>query len=275
MKTAIVCEGGGMRGVFTAGVLQSFLEADFVADALIGVSAGASNGCSYVSKQKGRGRRTNIDYCGDKRYLSIGNFLRDGSIFGMDFVFGELPQKLDPFDFATFEASPCNFYAGATDVHTGQIHYFGKQDMDKDFTPIRASCSLPMLSNIVQFQGHEYLDGGIAEPIPVNKALQEGCDKIIVILTRERGYVKKPQSFRTLYSRQYRKYPAFVRAMDLRHVVYNQTLREIAQLEKQGIVSVIAPPAPLPVDRFGQDKQKMITSYTIGMDCGQKALQTL
>lgn len=275
MKTGIVCEGGGMRGVFTSGVLQSFMDSGFMADVLVGVSAGASNGVSYVSGQKDRGYRTNVDYAGDKRYVSKRNFLKTGSIFGMDFVFGEIPEKLDPFDYQAFYDSPCDFYAGVTNINTGRVEYFGKEDIKPPLEVIRASCSIPVLSNIVQYKGEEYLDGGVADPIPLSKALELDCDRLIIILTQPRGYRKEPQSFRQVYKTFYRNYPNLVKALDRRYLMYNGTLKQVAKLEEEGKAIVIAPPSPLQADRFGQDKEKLIASYNIGVKCGKNAIKKL
>lgn len=264
-----------MRGVFTAGVLQAFMDEGFVADELVGVSAGASNGASYVSNQSGRGYRTNVDYAGDKRYASLQSWRRTGSFFGMDFIFGELPERLDPFDYEAFEASPCDYYAGATHVQTGHIAWFGKPYMKPPMLNLRASCSIPMLSPIVEIDGEPYLDGGIAAPIPIDKAITDGCEKLIVILTRERGFKKKPQEFRALYHWTFRKNPAFVKTMDMRHLVYNHTLERLWRMEAEGRAIVVAPPAPLEVDRFGKDAQKMIEAFEVGKTCGLEALHKL
>lgn len=261
-----------MRGAFTAGVLQAFMDQSFTADLLVGVSAGASNGVSYVSGQHERGKRTNLDYVGDKRYLSMRSFLRTGSLFGMDFIFGRIPETLDPFDYEAFYASPCDFYAGVTDVETGKPVFFGKQSIQPGLQVMRASCSMPFFSPMVTIEGHQYLDGGVADPIPVDKALQQGCDKLLVVLTRERGYRKAAQSFRRVYRTKYRHYPNLVRAMDMRHLVYNQTLDRLAQLEAEGRAIVIAPAQSLAVDRFGQDREKLSEAYQCGIQAGLDGL---
>lgn len=275
MKTTLVCEGGGMRGVYTAGVLQAFMEGGFLADELVGVSAGASNGVSYVSGQLGRGCRTNVDYAGDKRYVSVQSYLRTGSVFGMDFIFGEIPEKLDPFDYDAFYASSCGFYAGATDVHTGKAVFFGKEEVTHGLEVIRASCSMPLFSPMVEYKGGLYLDGGVADPIPIDWALENGADRLVVVLTQARGYRKKAQSMRAVYHAMYRKYPKLVQAMDLRHLKYNHTLERVARLEQSGKAIVVAPPQKLAVDRFGKDRDKLEAAYGVGMACGQAALEKL
>lgn len=275
LKTGIVCEGGGMRGVFTSGVLQAFMDGGFVADELVGVSAGASNGVSYVSGQSGRGYRTNVDYAGDKRYCSWQSWLKTGSIFGMDYIFGEIPQRLDPFDYDAFAASPCDFYAGATNLRTGAITWFGKSDIAPPLLALRASCSIPLFSPPVHIDGQAYLDGGVAAPIPLEKALADGCGKLVVILTRPRGYRKKPQSARAAYHLALRGSPNLVKAMDRRHLVYNHTLEKLWRLEADGAALVVAPPQALTVDRFGKNAQAMKDAYSVGQACGQQALALL
>ena len=275
MKTGIVCEGGGMRGTFTAGVLQAFMDKGFMADELIGVSAGASNGVSYISGQKERGYRTNVGYAGDKRYVSKRNYLKTGSLFGMDFIFGEIPEKLDPFDYKAFHASPCDFFAGATNVETGKIEYFGKDEIQPGLTALKASCSLPVFSKIIDYKGKKYLDGGTACPIPVEKAIETGCEKMIIILTQARGYKKEPQGFRFAYARKYKQYPQLVKAMDKRHTVYNETLARIEYLERSGKAIVIAPIYSLSVDRFGKDRNALIDAYKLGTACGLEALKII
>ena len=275
MKTAIVCEGGAMRGVYTSGVLQAFMEEDFHADLLVGVSAGASNGVSYVSWQKGRGYRTNVDYAGDKRYASLSSYLKTGSYFGMDFIFGEIPSNLDPFDYEAFFSSPIAFYAGATDVKTGKPHFFGKEDMENNLAALRASCSMPVLSPIVEIGDGLYLDGGIAAPIPIDKALADGCERLVVVLTRPMGYRKKAQRMRTFYRQFYSHYPALVRAIDLRHLVYNHTLERLRRLEQEGVAIVVAPAQALEVDRFGKDREKLIMAFDTGRASGEEALAKL
>lgn len=272
MKTAIVCEGGGMRGVFTAGVLQAFMQGGFVADEFVGVSAGASNGASYVSGQMGRGYRTNVDYCKDPRYVGFKSYLKTGSFFGMDFIFEELAGKIDPFDYKAFCNSPTQFFAGATNIETGKTRYFGKKDILPGFYALRASCSLPLFSPIVEFGGGKYLDGGITSPIPIEKAIKDGCELLVVILTRPPGYRKKPQSLLPVLRQVYRGYPALLNAMQIRHLRYNHTLEKLRRMQEKGGAIVVAPPQPLQVDRFGKDKEKLICAYNIGESCGKEAL---
>lgn len=275
MKIGIVCEGGGMRGIYTSGVLQSFLDADFNADLLVGVSAGASNGVSYVSRQNGRCLRTNVDYVGNKKYKSIQNFIKTGSVFGWDYIFGEIPESLDPFDMEAFRANPCDFYVGATDVETGKCVYFGKEEISKGFTVLRASCSMPLLATMIEFKGRKYMDGGIRDSIPIDKAIGEGCDLIIVILTRPRDYRKKTQRLRPLIRTVYRKYPNLIKSIELRHLVYNHTLERLKRMEEEGTVIVVAPDDSLPVGRMGSNRDNMMSAYQTGLEDGGEALNKI
>jgi len=273
LKIGIVLEGGGMRGIFSAGALQAFLQEHFMADEVVGVSAGASIGISYVSRQSDRGLRTTINYASDKKYLSLENYIKTGSLFGMDFIFSDIPEKLDPFDYDAFQKNPCEYYAGVTDVHTGETIYFGKKDIAPPYTVLRASCSMPVCAPIVHFQGGDYLDGGMRAPIPMQKALADGCDKLIVVLTRERGYQKKPQRGRLIYANKYHDYPAVVHLLDTRHKIYNSALQTLQNMEHRGNVIIAAPDKPLPMDRFGTKTNQLMASYRIGIEKGTEALK--
>lgn len=264
MKTGLVLEGGGMRGLFTAGVLDGLAEGGFSFDYLIGVSAGACNGVSFVSGQQGRNKRINLTYAVDKRYVSISNFLKTKSMFGMDFIFREIPDVLDPFDYDAFAASSTEFVTGVTDAKTGQPYYFDKSAIDHDSTVLRASSSIPVFSPPVEFQGGVYLDGGTTDPIPVEKALADGCDRLLVVLTRERGFRKEPEQFRGIYRRVLKQYPAMIEALDRRHTVYNQMLERLTELEQDGAAMVIAPPEKLTLSRFEKDPVKLEALYTLG-----------
>lgn len=273
VKTGLVLEGGGLRGVFTVGVLDAFLEGDFHADYVIGVSAGAANGVSYVSGQKGRGLRTNIDYLREPRYMGLRSLLLHGSLFGMDFIFGEIPEHLDPFDYDAFERNPCEFVTGALDARTGETVYYGKQDIRQGLAVLRATSSLPMLAKPVEYEGRLLLDGGTGDPIPVRRALADGCDRVIVVLTRERGYRKQPQSFRAAYHAGLRRYPAVVKLLDTRHTLYNETLDFVAGLECGGTAVVLAPPEAPQIRRVERDREKLLALYQQGVEAGRALLQ--
>ena len=272
MKTGLVLEGGGLRGVFTAGVLDAFLDGNFHADYVIGVSAGAANGVSYVSGQRERGLRTNTDYLHDPRYMGLRSLLLHRSLFGMDFIFHEIPQHLDPFDYQAFQENLCEFWTGAIDIRTGETVYFGKEEIGDDLEALRATTSLPLLSQPVAYRGRLLLDGGTADPIPVRRALADGCDRVVVVLTRERGYRKPAQSFRAVYRSAFRRYPAMIRALDTRHRIYNDTLDFLAGLECGGTAAVIAPATPPQVRRIERARDKLLALYQEGLEAGRALL---
>lgn len=267
-KIGLVLEGGGMRGLYTAGILDALLDNGVQMDYGAGVSAGACNGVSYVSGQRGRSFRVNTEFLKDPRYLSFHSFLKTRSLFGMDFIFREIPERLIPFDYDAFLASSCEFHIGVTDVRTGKPRYFDKSHMNRQCTVLMASSSLPLFSPPVEYEGKLYLDGGVTDPIPVKKALADGCDKVIVILTRPRGFIKKPEAHRGLYTRLLKKWPAMVRALDMRHDVYNQTLLALGRLELEGRALVLAPSKALSVSRFEKKLPNLKQAYDLGYaDC--------
>ena len=271
MKRGLVLEGGGMRGLYTAGVLDYFMDRGIEFDYCIGVSAGACHATSYLSKQRGRSFRINTAYLSDGRYVGMKNFLKTGSMFGMDFIFDEIPHKLDPFDYDTFLKTRCEFYAGVTDVQTGKTAYFGIEAMNHDTTVLRASSAIPVFSPIVEFRGRKFLDGGTSDPIPVKKALTDGCDKLVIVLTQDRGYVKSPEKFRAVYRHLYGKYPEMAATLDRRHQVYRE-VRELAfELERNGKAIVIAPGQPVGLDRFEKDMTKLRALYEEGYRDAEKA----
>ncbi|MFR9190076.1 MAG: patatin family protein, partial [Anaerotruncus massiliensis (ex Togo et al. 2019)] len=222
MKIGLVLEGGGMRGLYTNGVLDCLMDNHFEADYVIGVSAGACSGVSYVSGQRGRSYRVNTGYVDDKRYVGFESLVKTKSMFGMDFIFDEIPNHLDPFDYEAFLASPMEFVTGVTDADTGRPVYFTKEAVRPgDSTLLRASSSIPVFSPVVEFMGGRYLDGGTSDPIPVQKALDDGCDRVVVVLTRDRSYEKSPEGIRPVYRHIFHDSPGMVRTLDTRHEVYN------------------------------------------------------
>lgn len=276
MKIGLVLEGGGMRGIYTAGVLEYLMEDNIDVNYCIGVSAGACNGVSYVSKQRGRNKVVDTKYIDDKRYISIGNFIKTKSLFGMDFIFDEIPNKLEPFDYNKFNASPCEFVVGVTDAISGKTVYFTKDYMKKDARVIRASSSIPVFSPIVEYKGGKYLDGGTSDPIPVRKALDDGCDKVIIVLTRHRQYRKSPEKMKRLYNRVLKEYPNMISILDNRHRIYNETLDYVKELENRGIAIVIAPSQELKISRFEKDKDKLLQVYDLGYNnCRDKKEEIL
>lgn len=273
MKIGLVLEGGGMRGIYTVGVLDAFEKNNFMPDYLIGVSAGASNGVSFISRQKGRSLRINTNYINDRRYLSLYNLLTQGSLFGMDFIYNEIPNKIDPFDYETFFKNPCDFKVGVTDALTGEPVFYGKDSLKDGAIVLKASASIPMVSKAVIYKGREYFDGGTSSSIPVDEALRDGCDKLIVVLTRDRKFIKPPLKMQGFCSLVMRKYPAMVELLKRHHEVYLENQKRIEELEKEGKAFVIAPETLLLIDRFEKKKEKLLKEYHHGFNDGENFLK--
>ncbi len=274
LKTGLVLEGGGTRGLYTAGVLDAFMEHNIEFDGVIGVSAGAIHGCSFVSKQKGRSLRYYKKYVNDPRYMSLRSLIKTGDYVGAEFCYHEIPEKLDVYDFETFNKSETKFYGVVTALETGKAEYFHFRDMKEDIDMLRASASLPLVSRPVPFRGKHYLDGGCSDSIPVEKFREMGYEKNVVILTREAGYRKKPQNTKLLRL-VYRKYPEFIKAMKNRHIAYNNSVKKIEQLEKQKEVFVIRPEKALEIGRLEKDPEKAQSIYDVGYQDGLNAVDKI
>lgn len=268
----LVLEGGGMRGMFTAGVLDAFLENNIEFKRIFGVSAGACHACSFLSCQKKRAYNVGVDYLDDKRYCSAYSLLTTGDLFGAKFVYDDIPNKLNLYDYDTFNNSRTEFYATVTNVETGKAEYIKINDMKKDIIYVRASSSLPLLSRIVKVDGKKYLDGGIADSIPVKHAFDTGAEKGVVILTQHKEYRKEKSSAAKLVKLKYFKYPEFVKQMEERHINYNNTLDYISEMEEQGKLFVIRPPEKLQLGRIEKDKTVLTDVYNIGYNEGNKVM---
>ena len=277
MSTALVLEGGGMRGIYTAGVLDVMTENDIFLPTTYAVSAGACNALSYISKQHGRNRRIYCEYSCDKRYLSFGGYISRGSIFGFDFIFGELAHTLIPFDYKEFFDSTMQLYAGATDCVTGKPVYFGKEDMDEAFEAVIASSSLPVVSKVVHFKDHELLAGGVSESIPLQRSIDDGNRRNVVVLTREKEYVKgsKPDFPLFLLKRKYKRYPQLVKAITERGEKYNNERSLCFEQQEQGNAFVIMPSEPLSVGRYSTKKQELESAYELGVKDAKACLAKL
>ena len=276
MKTGLILEGGAMRGIFSAGVMDVMMENGIRFDGIVGVSAGAAFGVNYKSGQIGRAIRYNAKYCHDKRYCGIGSLLKTGNIFNTDFCYGEDPLKLDIFDFDAFEKDPTPFYITCTDVESGKPvyhEYTGRNDHGFDW--IRASASLPLVSQIVEIDGAKLLDGGISDSIPVAYFESIGYTKNVVILTQPQNYRKEKNRMLPLIRMKYRKYPNLIKALENRHLMYNAELDLIAKQEKRGELFVIRPDSPLPVKRAEKDPAKLKACYEIGRQTAEKELARL
>lgn len=274
MKTGLVLEGGGMRGIYTAGVLDVFMENNIVFDGVVGVSAGATHGCSYVAGQKGRNIRYFKDYCMDKRFMSVRNLILTGDFVSEKFCYHELPEKLEPYDFEAFKKSPMEFYVTCCNLETGKAENIRITDMKKEMDLIRASASLPYLSRIVDYNGKKYLDGGCADSIPARAFIEMGFKKTVVVLTRDETYVKQP-GFTRFAKFVYWKYPNFVKTVTKRHEIYNQTVKDIVQMEKAGEIFVIRPSEELKIGRMERNVEELQKIYDIGRKDAENRLAAL
>ena len=273
MKKGLVLEGGAMRGIYTAGVLDAFLEQNIAVDGVIGVSAGAVHGCSYVSGQHGRSIRYYLKYMKNPRFMSFRSLLKIGNLVGTEFSCHELPDRLDVFDRKAFAESPMDFYVGCTNVETGKPEYILLDTMD-EIDYMRASASMPMVSQIVEVGGMKLLDGGVADSVPIRAFQQMGYEKNIVVLTRPAGYRKKKSSIGPA-KWIYRKYPAFVKTMEERYKVYNETMDQIEEMEKSGEIFVIRPSRDPQIGRMEKNPEKVKAVYDLGYKDACAQMETL
>lgn len=265
-----------MRGMFTAGVMDVLMENGVDFDGVIGVSAGAAFGCNYKSKQIGRVLRYNTRFCRDKRYSGLWALLKTGNIYSTDFCYNEVPLKHDIFDFDTFEQNPMAFYVVCTDVETGEpVYHQYSNRHDHGFDWIRASASMPLVSQIVEIDGKKLLDGGISDSIPVRYFESLGHTKNIAVLTRPAGYQKAPNKLIPLLRRVYKAYPKFVETMANRHLRYNENLAYIQQQEAAGSLFVIRPEAAITVSAVEKDPQKLQAVYDMGRSVATKQLDAI
>ena len=273
-KIGLVLEGGGMRGIYTAGVLDVFLDRGIAFDGVIGVSAGAIHGASYLSAQKGRGLRYTEKYCSDPRFMSFRSLLTTGNIVGEDFCYRRIPQELEPYDFAAFRSCGVPLYAGVTNLLTGEAEYIRIEDMLEQADVLRASSSLPFVSKNVFLGDTPYLDGCCADSIPVEGFMDMGYGRCVVVLTKPQGYVCKPQS-RFMTEMYYKKYPAFRKALLERHNTYNRTISRIEELERQGRVFVIRPSQPTAAGKIEHDPEKIRQTHALGVSDGERLADAL
>jgi len=274
MKTGLILEGGAMRGMFTCGVTDVFLEHGIAFDGAAGISAGAVFGCNYKSRQAGRAIRYNKAYCRDPRYCSLRSLLRTGDLYGADFCYRELPEELDVFDRAAFFANPMKFYVGATDVHTGAIVYHRCTDGGReDIAWMRASASMPLVSRPVSIGRYTLLDGGIVDPVPYRYLERLGYDRNVIILTQPKGYRKKKSGDAPWTRLLLRPYPKILEALQIRHLRYNRQMQEIDEREAAGAALVIRPPQALGIRRTETDPKELERVYRIGRAEGLRRIE--
>lgn len=259
----LVLEGGTFRPVFSCGVMDALLSEDIMMPYCIGVSAGISDGVSYISRQKGRNLEILQKYRNDKRYMGRSNYRKCRSLFGLDFVFGEIPDHLVPFDMDTFKKYEGTCLVGVTNAATGEAQYMDAMEMDEHYTMLRATCAMPLFFPAIEWKGEKYYDGGIADPIPVVKAFADGCDRLLVILTQPKGFVKRLGKYDKLGARVLaRKYPSVREAILSRPERYNKIVRRCEQWEKEGKVMILRPNYLL--NSFESNVQKLETAYWHG-----------
>lgn len=264
MKIGLVLEGGAMRGMYTAGVLDAFLDKDFWVDGIISVSAGALFGVNYPSRQKGRAIRYNKKFISDKRYISFKSLVSTGNIVNKDFAFYEVPFKYDVFDNKTFKESDIDFYVAVTNLQTAQAEYVKLIDPLAQMEVLRATSAMPYVSRPVEIDSIPYLDGAIADSIPVEQMQKLGYDKIIVILTRTLEYRKsKPMTWIAKWF--YRRYPHFAGAVNQRYAMYNRQVENVIKLAEKGDIFVIRPSVDLKIKRIEKDPNKLQAMYELGI----------
>ena len=273
--SSLILEGGGMRGVYTAGVLDFFLDVNLEFKTVIGVSAGACNACSYISKQKGRNYHINTDYLKNPEYLSFRNLLTKKSAFGMDFIFDDIPNKLNKFDYNAFHNSKSKLIAVSSNIESGLPLYYPINDMVNDIDYIKASISIPLLAKIVEVDSHKLLDGGICDSIPIAYAQSLGYEKSVVILTRDPLYRKGKNKLMPLIKSVYKEYPNFVKAVETRHMNYNNSLNLISLLKHQKKVFVIQPKKEVQISQLEKNKDKLTDLYKQGYQDAKDAYEDL
>ena len=275
-KTGLIMEGGAMRGMFTCGVTDVFLENNITFDGAIGVSAGAAFGCNYKSKQIGRAVRYNKNYCNDKRFASIRSLIKTGDLFGADFCYREIPEKLDIWDYEAFEKNPMEFYVTCTDVLTGKPVYHkcttGRND---DIQWMRASASMPMVSRVVEIGDNKLLDGGVADSIPLKYFESIGYNRNVVILTQPLDYIKGKNQALPLAKIMLRKYPNLIKAMAERHINYNETTKYIREKEENDEVFVIRPTEALNIGKMEKNPDELERVYQIGRKTATEHLEKI
>ena len=267
MKRGLVLEGGGLRGLFSAGIMDVLMEAGITFDGVVGVSSGACFGCNYKSRQPGRVLRYNLRYAHNLRYCSLWSLLTTGGIFGPRFAYYDLPLQLDRFDIPTFDSNPMEFHLVTTDVDTGEAVYRRFTHFNEDMLAwILASSSMPIVSRVVNIHGQRLLDGGIADSIPLRYFQEQGFDRNLVILTQPANYWKQPLRHRRIIHYLLRRYPVLIDAWERRHEMYNAQLRYIAEQQATGNTLVLCPEQTIPVGRISHSRRHMREAYQLGRD---------
>lgn len=267
----LVLEGGGTRGFYSSGVFEAFMDRGIMFPYIAGVSAGAANAFSYVAGQRGRNRQIAAHYVSDARYVSYRNMFRHGSMFGYKFIFETIPERHVFFDQEMFDAADIDFYIGAVDCELGKTVWFEKKELERGYPELVASCSVPLVAPVVRAKGRDLLDGGITAPIPIEKSMSDGNEYHVVVLTRNKGFRRKPFSHGNLARLVYRKYPRLIEALRAWHDEYNRQLELCEELEAKGKAHIIRPQVPLQVSRLTRDTEKLLKLYDEGHEEGAQA----
>lgn len=279
MKTGLIVEGGGMKCAYSAGVLDIFLDENINFDYCIGVSAGAANCASFLAGQRERNMRYYVQHVKDPNYISLRSLLKTGSLFGLQYIYGDMTNEggIDPLDYDAYHNNPTETYMPATDASTGKPDYFNKNDIERNhYQPIMATCALPVACRPITYQGHVYYDGGVSDSIPVQHALDHGCDRLVVILSKPKGFRMEPQGGKAAYTLALkRKYPKIVEALNHRHEMYNRQMELLESLEAQGKAMVFRPSGDIQIGTYTTDPAVMKQLYENGLDDAEKEMKEL
>lgn len=277
MKIGLVLEGGALRTIYSTGVLDAMLEKDLMADYVVGVSAGIAYGVSYISRQPRRNLEILARFVNDRRYMGLKNLVdrHNRSYFGLEFSYETIPNELVPFDYDTFAAYPGGVEAVVTNLDTGKAEYMEVPRRDEKFLLLQATCALPLMFPIYYLDGKPYLDGGVADAIPYRRALEQGCDRVVVVLTKPRSFVRGAEKLQPVIERRYRQYPNFCQAMRDRAEKYNQDRAELFQLEKEGKAMVFAPDSLHGVGRIEHNVEKLRMLWAEGYQHGMERMEGL
>lgn len=277
IKAALVLEGGALRGMYTSGVLDTFLKNNMEFECVAGVSAGALNAMSYISKQPGRSAKINLEYCDDPRYIGRKAFIKNKGIIGYDYLFGDISENKVPFDYKSFENTNQRFIIVTTNCEKAETEYLEKSNCNDLFKAAQASSSMPLASAMVEINNNHYLDGAVTTSIPVKWALEQGYEKVVVVLTRDRTYRKPMLSnkMKKLYKLAYHKYPKLIEKLNTMPERYNKLQEEIIDLEKEGKIFIIRPEKEVTVSRLEKDKEKLENLYKEGIAEEEKNLDAL
>lgn len=273
---SLILEGGTFRPIFSAGIMDALLDNDIIFPYCIGVSAGITNGFSYLSKQKGRNLEILENYRNDKRYLGVRNFLKCKSLFGLDFLFDEVPNKLNPFDMDTFLNYEGTVLVGVTNAKTGKTEYLDGKSIDEKCSMLRATCAIPLFFPAIEINNNFYYDGGLCDPIPIMKAIEDKNEKHLIILTRPQGYIKEFSKNNVFVSRLFKKkYPNLKDGLLTRHDLYNERVKYCEKLEKEGKALILRPSANESIDSFEKDVTRLKAAYTHGYNLAIENLDAI